>query len=1216
MSSPNGHEPTGSYSSSRSVDRICDQFEAAWRAGQHPQIEEALAQASATDRPFLLRELLEIELQIRQRTGELLKIEDYRRRFPADTALVDAVFPQVVKCTRLGDYELLEELGRGGMGVVYRARQPFLDKFFAIKVLPDRYLEEPQAIARFRREMHSIAAVDHPNIVRAYNAGEEAGVHFLVMEYVEGASFQRLVTGHGPLGLRAACEAVRQAALGLQHVYEQGLVHRDIKPGNLMLNRAGVVKILDLGLAKLHVDQPGDDRDVGQLTKTGTTLGTVDYMAPEQWENSAEVDIRADIYSLGCTLFFLITGRAPYADGSHGSGRKRLMAHMMAPVPSLCDYCQECPLELDEILTRMMAKDAADRIQTPGEVAEAIDAFADFDELAAYAESAIRTGREAGRPGSAVRGVVPDTARPSTPTPRRGRSSDARRPPPWYRRTSTLLVVATVGASIVVALSVLIGRSMRPGREEEQKPPPVAPAVVTHREPAATPRHTGQQLTEEICTLPSLNGGWWFNEMPWLVPVVRKAMADQFSDPQSAAEWLAPNSPLTQGLSSPNTVPLGRTLRHWTNRLCETPAGPGALRPRQVALVLALMSAAEANLTDEKLADRWRTSMDAFSRGDGREGSMSAEDLHTLAVLQHSLAVLGNDAEMTKTAKQTYLQALKEYTKTGGSALQRLCRADYARLYADRPGSGAEVKDSYAEVRRLCEKALAGLKDDQLVLFRADTLIIQGNAAALAATNANEYGDCDHAFRTAEEMLTAAGLKEHYHPLLAYAWECYAWCNMDRWMIDEAKDLFTRASENRRQNLENRENRVSLIHELHDRHGIAIVKRYRGQLINAIADFIEVLDDTRRALQADRISTAHQRYVRDLRERLYNSSERFGDAFLYQGAASDIDRERLRRACELYQTAYDEAEDRAVKVSMGYKRAIMLALMNKQSAADVAADVKELDRSDLGPEAERGGLLRQVAHAVIALQVAGLEAGQRRLCDFLTQFYDGSVRVDWKKRETLELQLFCAELLLTSELKDPKGAAAAGEHIKYLDKLIREFPFAAQRIPYLWRYIDLAVRVVGQAHPEEGLRYVLMLRDPPQDPSAALLAFQMHNDAGIAFFRSQGKVEAFLISEVGRQKIRRLERKGDPLPLDGRLVAAVTARLREGQRVTVLWQEDESRVPFGKALTNEDWPFSPPLAALSTPSAASGPRSPGKAESPAGVPAVEPPATHRTRTRL
>jgi tetratricopeptide (TPR) repeat protein len=788
-----------------------------------------------------------------------------------------------------------------------------------------------------------------------------------------------------------------------------------------------------------------------------------------------------------------------------------------------------------------------------------------------------------------------------------------RRRPPWYRRTWPLLAATAVAASIVAASFVWMSGALHPARKEDKSSSGTT-VVATGGELTGPSKVSGQQLAEEVCTLPSLNGGWWFNEMPWLVPVVRRAMAEQLTTPQAAASWLGPNSPLAQGLTTPNIVPLGRSLRHGASRLCESPAG--VLRPRQVALVLALMTAAEANLTDEKLADRWRTSMDAFSRGDGPEGVLSAEDLHTLAVLQHSLAVLGNDPEMTKTAKQTYLQALKEYSKAGGSTLQRLCRADYARLYADRPGSGPAAKEAYGEVRRLCEKALAGLKDGQLVLFRADTLITQGNAAALAATNANEYGDCDHAFRSAEEVLTAVGLKEQYHPLLAYVWESYAWCNMERWMIDEAKDLFTRAAENRRQNLQNRENRTALIHELHDRHGIAIVKRYRGQVINAIADFIEVLEDTRQALRADRVGGVNQRYARDLRERLYNSSERFGDAFLYQGAASDADRERLRRGCELYQTAYDEAEDRAVKLSMGYKRAIMLALMNKQSAAAVATDVKELDRCELGPEAERGGLLRQVAHAVIALQVDGTAAGQRKLCEFLGQFYDGSVRVDWKKRETLELQLFCAELLLSSELRTPKDNVAACEHVKYLDKLIKEFPFAEQRIPFLWRYIDLAVRAVGQARPAEGLRYVLMLHDPPQTPADALLAFQMHNDSGIAFFRVQGKVEAYPITEVGRRQIRAMARKGNPAPLDARLVASVIGCLREGQPVAVLWREDEARAPSGKALTDEDWPFTPPLATLCSASAASGPRPPGKAESPEGVRAAEPPAAPHTRTQL
>ena len=243
-----------------------------------------------------------------------------------------------------------------------------------------------QAVSRFRREMQSIGGLNHPNIVQAYNAGEAGGVHFLVMEFVDGINLQQFVgidtPPGGPLGVGAACEIIRQAAMGLQHAHEHQLVHRDIKPANLMLCRSGQVKLLDMGLAKFHAEWRSDSQTQGRLTQPGVTMGTIDYMAPEQWENSGEADIRSDIYSLGCTLFFLLTGKTPYGDPAFDTSRKKLMAHVVAPIPSLVEICPDCPQDLEDVYETMLAKDPRDRYAEPAEVAKAMAEFADAEELA------------------------------------------------------------------------------------------------------------------------------------------------------------------------------------------------------------------------------------------------------------------------------------------------------------------------------------------------------------------------------------------------------------------------------------------------------------------------------------------------------------------------------------------------------------------------------------------------------------------------------------------------------------------------------------------------------------------------------------------------------------------------------------------------------------------------------------------------------------------
>src|SRR5579872_4740814 len=211
--------------------------------------------------------------------------------------------------TRLGPYEVKERIGSGGMGTVYRAFHVKLKKWVALKVVRSDLLGDSQAVGRFQRDMEAVGRLDHPNIVRATDAGEEGGIHFLVMEWVDGTDLANLVRCCGPLPVAEACELARQAAVALQCAHLQGLVHRDVKPSNLLLSQQGILKLLDLGLARLV----GEREDSGGLTMLGQMMGTADYTAPEQWEASHTVDIRADLYSLGCTLYTLLAGKPPFS---------------------------------------------------------------------------------------------------------------------------------------------------------------------------------------------------------------------------------------------------------------------------------------------------------------------------------------------------------------------------------------------------------------------------------------------------------------------------------------------------------------------------------------------------------------------------------------------------------------------------------------------------------------------------------------------------------------------------------------------------------------------------------------------------------------------------------------------------------------------------------------------------------------------------------------
>jgi hypothetical protein len=266
-------------------------------------------------------------------------------------------------------YRIIRRLGEGGMGVVYQAEHRLMERLVAVKVVSRALLGNPEAVELFNREVRASAKLDHPHIVKAYDAEQAGDLQLLAMEYVEGRSLADVLAKKGPLPVAYACQCVRQAALGLQHAHEKGMVHRDLKPHNLMLTLKGAVKILDFGLAKVR-----SERVAGQhATGADVVLGTPEYMAPEQALNTKDADIRADIYALGCTLFHLLTGRPPFAGETPLAV---VMAQMQAAPPAVETLRPDVPSELADLVRRMLTKDPARRPQTPKEVVDALAPFA------------------------------------------------------------------------------------------------------------------------------------------------------------------------------------------------------------------------------------------------------------------------------------------------------------------------------------------------------------------------------------------------------------------------------------------------------------------------------------------------------------------------------------------------------------------------------------------------------------------------------------------------------------------------------------------------------------------------------------------------------------------------------------------------------------------------------------------------------------------------
>ncbi|MDR2441626.1 MAG: serine/threonine protein kinase [Planctomycetaceae bacterium] len=1159
------------------IDFLADQFEQSWTDQSILRLESRITAIPETIRHTILTELLAMDIELRFKNGLPANLDPYKKTFPQYCAEIESAYQNVMASRQLGEYEFYERIGQGGMGMVYRARHRLLDRIAAVKLLRNNVLENSGSTERFLREIRLNGQLLHPNIIKTEYAGKEKDRYYLAMEFIEGENIRQIIERHGSLALPIACEIICQAASGLQYASERNIIHRDIKPGNIMISRNGIVKILDFGLGKfITFNHPELDYS---LTTMGSTMGSVDYIAPEQWEDAASVKIQADIYSLGCLFFFLLTGHAPY-ESPQLNRDQRMIAHIKGDIPSLAPLCENIPPKIENCYKKMLAPNPQNRFAEPAEIIEIFEPFT-------------------------VKGTLQSILNLNVFSPIEEESTTlSARSLPNRRLLGTMLIkyLPRTVLMILIGYGIYFAGTMKSSRHNETTKIPNSETLnltqidnhspsYSISSPIILPIFPTETLAETLQFI-GYSGHWWFEEIPWYLPFIRETAA---LSAENKNFFLKNKNISKQFISS--FIPKQESAK----RLLDF-------------LVTVGVPQVQNQTEFESLVNNYLSETTA-------ETNIPASVLHTQAVLLHQLAIQNNNPEYGQQARERYAQAIEGYNKNTAERPKTSEKSEKSKTSEKSEKSKTSEKSEISRLLgNLCRFDAAHLnwwfdnnadnfyqQVNKIKTTNEDDTVFRAELPAASAERFMEEGqNRDDFFNNAFELIEKISCNNISHPMLEKLHYRFATALMRQWRLTAAEPHWNKVQELAAQTAINTGTDPQIARLCEEtteaRLNLAISARYFGDLNSARFRYRDLIGNIQDVLTY--LDTPAEEEKLRLTQKLAEAMEQLADCTLFTPTHfgnHPIPNSQffVTEAESWYTQAREITSDPQMKFVLQCKLALLRLNLGNLSIEEhqkiryeiqnnytqLSAD-NPADNPANNPVYHRAAEYYQTIDVLFGSEKTDVDTKINRIKNGLDNNRLNSNMVSRYAGERLDLQLFCIHYLLKIEQQN-NNEFIQQDIERYLDPILLQHLVSETRMrPFLLPYYDLAVNCRKD---HDLFQTVLTIRTARCQRYSGVLPksllvfyFPIGSENGFAVFLlpEQQESKRFDLG-FNRQQVIEAAEKHQTLLLPDELVSAVKHQWAQSIPVDISWDDSVcwSSTQIKKRLSNTQWVFDKQLPA-------------------------------------